>query len=201
MNEIKLQDILEEYSIRTADGNDMQILHQMMLEFPGFAEDLEDFAAARAVLRFAPEVELTTEEETRFADLGLQNLRQILRENQQSDPATVLQSLTEAAKFKGMNKKSFAAALGLSVSLVQYLEKRRLAFSSIPQTLIGRISDLLETGEEMVAAYLNQPPDFANQASFKTNERAVEIPPKDFSEAVSEDQTLSLAEKRKLLEL
>jgi transcriptional regulator with XRE-family HTH domain len=158
-----------------------------------------DFAAARAVVRFSPEIELDFAEETKYREFGLKTLRAVL--NEKVAPQTSLQSLTDAAKAKGMNKKGFAAALGLSVSLVQYLEKRRLAFASIPRNVIAKVAEILETSEETVSAYLNQQPDYAAQASFKTDTRAEEMPPKDFSEAVREDQTLSAEEKRKLLEL
>lgn len=203
MNETRLQDILEEYAIRTQGGNDMQVLRQMIDTYPQYAGELEDFAAARAVIRFAPDEELAPEEEARFAELGMQNLRMVLGEKGSSavEIDTALHSLTDMAKAKGMNKKSFAAALGLSVSLVQYLEKRRLAFASIPGAIIAKVAQVLEAGEEAVVAYLNQPPDITAQASFKATERAEEMPPKDFAEAVREDQMLSPDEKRKLLEL
>jgi transcriptional regulator with XRE-family HTH domain len=203
MNESKLQEILEEYALRTEGGNDMRLLRQMIDSYPQYAEELEDFAAARAVIRFAPDEEFAPEEEARFAELGMQNLRMFLGEKGSNAVASdaALQSLTDRAKAKGMNKKSFAAALGLSVSMVQYLEKRRLAFASIPQAIIAKVGEVLEAGEEAVAAYLNQSPDTAAQASFKATERAEEMPPKDFAEAVREDQMLSPDEKRKLLEL
>jgi transcriptional regulator with XRE-family HTH domain len=199
INETNLQDVLEEYAIKAGSENDPQILRRMIAKYPQYSAELKDFAAARAVLRFAPEEELSTEEEARFAKIGLQNLRAVLSKKEIS--TDVLQSLTDAAKEKGLNKKSFAAALGLSVSLVQYLEKRRLDFASIPKNLIAKVAQTLETGEEIVSAYLNQPPDFATQASFKTTTRAEEMPPKNFAEAVREDQTLSAEEKLKLLKL
>lgn len=201
MNTINLQDILEEYAISAQGENDSLILRQMITKYPQYAEDLKDYAAARAVLRFAPEAELSDEEETRYRAIGLQNLQAILGENSTAAPQISLPSLTGAAKAKGLNKKDFAATLGLSVSLVQYLEKRRLAFASIPRAIIARIAATLDAGEEIVSAYLNQPPDTAAQASFKTNTRAEEMAPKAFAEAVREDQTLTPEEKRKLMNL
>jgi hypothetical protein len=113
----------------------------------------------------------------------------------------VLQSLTDAAKAKGMNRSKFAAALGLSVSLVQYLEKRRLDYASIPKTIVSKVAEVLETGEELVKDYLNQPPGLVTNASFKATERPEDLQPKSFAEAVREDQQLSNEEKRKLLGL
>lgn len=198
MNEMNLADVLENYAVVTGAENDQRILHEWMGKYPQYAAALMDFAAARAFVRYAPDVELSAEEEMRYQAIGLQNLRLVLGENPASQ--ATLQSLTEAAKAKGLNKKGFAAAIGLSVSLVQYLEKRRLDFASIPQAVISKVAQILETGEETISAYLNQPPDYAAQASFKTNTRAEEMPPKNFAEAVSEDQTLTPEEKRHLLE-
>lgn len=200
MNEMNLTDVLEEYAIAASTENDQQILKQMIADYPQFAEELKDFAAARAVVKFAPEPEISAEESARYEAIGLQSLRAVLNENR-SKQNTVLQSLTEAAKAKGMNRSKFAAAIGLSVSLVQYLEKRRLDFVSIPQTVISKVAKVLETGEELVKDYLNQPPSLATNASFKATERPEELQPKSFADAVREDQQLSPEEKRKLLDL
>ncbi len=196
MNEMNLTDVLEEYAASTPAGNDLNILRRMTEQYPAFAAELEDFAAARAIARYAPETEVPAEDEQRYQEIGLKNLRQILS----AAPLTVLESLIEKAKAKNLNRSRFAAALGLSVSLVQYLEKRRLEFASIPPKIIARIAQVLEIGEETVASYLNQPPVAATNASFKTEERPVELKPKSFADAVREDQQLSAEEKRALLQ-
>ena len=199
MNETNLTDVLEEYALAAGGENDLNVLRQMTEKFPQYAADLQDFAAARAVLKYAPAPEISAADETRFHEIGLRNLRLILNVNTVSQKSLV--SLTDSAKAKGLNRKSFAAALGLSVSLVQYLEKKRLAFATIPPKVIAKIAAVLETSEEAIAVYLNQLQDSGAQTSFKTETRAEEMPPKDFAEAVREDQTLSAEEKRKLLEL
>ena len=199
MSEVKLEEVLEEYAAATPDGNDLKILQEAAENHPEFAEELEDFAAARAVARHAPEEELTAEEETRVRESAVANLRMMLDSLELSN-ASALESLTEAAKEKGLNRSKFAAALGLSVSLVQYLEKRRLSFATIPQKIIARLAHVLNSTETAIAAYLDQPPDYEALASYKTNERARQLPPKDFAEAVREDQSLSPEQKRQLLE-
>lgn len=202
MSEINLDEILEEYAAATPAGNDLKVLQEVAEKHPQHADDLTDFAAARAVVKHAPEEELSDEEEERFSEAGLKNMRMVL--GALSDPratADALQSLVDAAKAKGLNRKGFAAALGLSTSLVMYLEKRRLDFTSIPKTIVAKIAKVLETGEELVSSYLTQPSDLATNMSFKTNTRAEDLPQKNFSDAVREDQQLSAEEKRKLLEL
>lgn len=202
MSKPDLEEVLEEYAAATPTGNDLKILRTLTDKYPQYRDELADFAAARAVVKYAPDEDLSTEEEKRFSETGLTNLRLVLGSlNAGGASQDALDSLTDAAKAKGLNKRGFAAALGLSVSLVQYLEKRRLAFASIPRAIIAKVAEVLEAGEEAVAAYLNQSPDIATQTSFKATERAEEMPPKDFAEAVREDQMLSPDEKRKLLEL
>ncbi len=197
-----LDEILEEYAAETPSGNNLKVLQEISAKHPQHADDLADFAAARAVVRHAPEEELSAEEEQRFAEAGLKNLRMVLSSVNAPKPAeNILQSLVEAAKAKGLNRKSFAAAVGLSTSLVMYLEKRRLEYSSIPKTIVTAVARVLETGEDLVSSYLNQPPDFATGASYKTDTRAEDLPPKSFKDAVREDQQLSAEEKRKLLNL
>ena len=194
MNEIILTDVLEEYALAAPHTFDQAILQQMAEKYPQFAEELKDFAAARAVIKYAPEAEISAEEEVRFQQIGVESLRTVLSENENS-----LESLTDAAKAKGMNRSKFAAALGLSVSLVQYLEKRRLDFATIPQNVIAKVAQVLETGEEIIVNYLNESAVSPLNASFKTTTRPEEVKPKSFAEAVREDQALSAEEKNKLL--
>ncbi len=196
MNEINLTDVLEEYALAAPHKFDQAIFKQMCEKYPQFAGDLKDFAAARAVIKYSPEAEMSANEEARFQQIGMENLRAVLSENN-----TSLESLTDAAKAKGLNRSKFAAALGLSVSLVQYLEKRRLDFATIPQDVIAKVAQVLETGEELVANYLNQSSISPANASFKTSTRPEELKPKSFAEAVREDQQLSNEEKQRLLKM
>lgn len=202
MTESNLEEVLEEYAAATPNGNDLKILRTLSEAHLERADDLADFAAARAVVKHAPDEELSAEEEQRFQESGMKSLRAVLSLlNAAGAAENALQSLVETAKAKGFNRSRFAAAVGLSTSLVMYLEKRRLDFSSIPQAIVVNVARILETGEDLVSNYLNQPPDLATGASFKTNARAEDLPPKSFAEAVREDQQLSAEEKRKLLDL
>src|SRR5688572_13440905 len=100
MNETNLQNVLEEYAIAAPVENDSLILREMLEKYPQYAEELKDFAAARALLRFAPEPELSAEEETRYQAIGLQNLQAVLGEKQTAELG-LLGSLTGTAKAKG----------------------------------------------------------------------------------------------------
>lgn len=195
MNELVLEEVLEQYAATTPAGNDLKILQSFSEKYPQFAEDLADFAAARAVAKHAPDEELTAEEAKRFQKSGLQNLRAILSSTNE------LQSLVETAKTKGLNRAKFAAALGLSTSLVIYLEKRRLAFATIPTKIVTKIAEVLDVTEKAVSVYLNQSAKYSADMSFKTDTRSEELPPKSFAAAVGEDQQLTAEQKRNLLEM
>lgn len=199
MNEITLTDVLEEYALAAPYENDSQKLARVKTLYPQFARELDDFAAARAVVKYAPEAEFSAAEKARYRELGRQNLQTVL--NEISAEKTALESLIDAAKARGLNRAKFAAAIGLSVSLAQYLEKRRLEFATIPPNIIAKIADVLATGENLIADYLNQSPISAANASFKATERPEQLKPKSFAEAVREDQQLSTEEKRRLLEM
>ncbi len=194
----KLGEILEGYAAATPDGNDSAILRDWIRRHPEFADDLADFAASRTVILYCVDVEPTPEEEERARERAGQRLAAALSEMRRPIP---IESLTGLAERKGMNKKAFADAAGLSLSLVIYLEKRRLAFESIPRALIGRLASIVSVAEESVAAYLRQGPELAPAANYKAARMPGEVVQKSFADAVREDQILSPEQKSGLLKL
>ncbi len=197
--ELPLADVLEDYALETPVGNNLEILRSMMEKYPQFREELMDFAASRAQIRYTPEPEISVEEEARYKQFGLENLNFFLKGEAAS--AETLASLTEVAKERGLNRTTLASKVGVSLSLVMYLEKKRLRFSSIPKAIIARLANVLEVSETVIANYLNQLPDLATNASFKSQTRPEELEQKDFADAVRQDQSLSRAQKAELLKL
>lgn len=196
MDNNQLAEVLEEYALASPDEFDQSVLRRFKDKYPQFSGELEDFAVAQTIAKCSPEVELTAQQEAHYRTSALEALRSVRGEMQ-----TVLQSLIETAKVKGLNRKELAEKLGLSVSLVQYLEKRRLEFSSIPKKLIEKIASVLEQSEASVVEFLNLPSAGTANANFKTATRPEALKPKKFEEAVREDQSLSHEEKQKLLEI
>jgi transcriptional regulator with XRE-family HTH domain len=195
---LTLAEVLEEYAIAASESQDQDRLRLMMEKYPQFSEELMDFAAARAQIKYSAEPEISAEEEKRYQEIGLKNLNFFLRETESSP---ILESLTNAAKMRGLSKSNLASAIGGSLSLVMYLEKKRLRFASIPKEIIARLAKALETSESAVSNYLNQSADLATNASFKSQTRPEEVEQKDFSEAVRQDQSLSQEQKSELLKL
>jgi transcriptional regulator with XRE-family HTH domain len=196
--ELTLAEVLEEYAIAAPESNDTEKLRTMMEKYPQFSEELMDFAAARAQIKYSAEPEISAKEERHYQEIGLNNLNFFLRG---ADSSVALESLTDAAKERGLNKSKFASALGLSLSLVMYLEKKRLRFASIPKELVARLAKVLEISEATVANYLNQSADLATNVSFKSQTRPAEVEQKDFAEAVKQDQSLTREQKNELLKL
>ena len=194
MSDATLSEVLEGYAIDTPDGNDQETLQRWMERHPEFARELMDFAAARAYVRNVDEGPMPDEE--RYAEIGLNALKEVLGRE-----ATELSSLTATAEAKGWKKPEFAKKLGLSMSLLMYLEKRRVKIATVPKAIVAKIAELLETSEHAIAAYLSQPPSVAGEASFKSQTRPEEERQKDFADAVREDQSLSPGEKQDLLSL
>ncbi len=195
---MNIVDLLEEMSIRAEKIGDRAALAEMMRTYPEHAADLQDAFVEMAVLEFAPERELTAAERSRYTQHSQELLRSLL-----SGPAPAAESiasLNNLAKEQGLSKAELAEKLGVSISLLMYLEKRRVQFSTIPKVLIGRIAAVLKVAEEAVATYLNAPPSFAG-ASYKATERPEEQQAKAFAEVVSEDQMLTDEQRSQLLAL
>jgi transcriptional regulator with XRE-family HTH domain len=195
---LTLAEVLEEYAIAASESQDQDRLRLIMEKYPQFSEELMDFAAARAQIKYSAEPEIFVEEEKRYQEIGLKNLNFFLRE---AETSPAFDSLTDAAKERGLSKSNLASSIGTSLSLVMYLEKKRLRFASIPKEIIARLAKALEVSESAVSNYLNQSADLATNASFKSQTRPEEVEQKDFAEAVRQDQSLSQEQKSELLKL
>lgn len=192
--------ILESFAFETLDAIDSQdVMEKYLKDFPQFADELKSFAIEKDLLKFTNLKNISEAEVERHLQASRNSL-DIFLESLNSEAAEI-QSLYETAKAKGMKKAQLKKRLGISTSLLVYLEKRRLEFKSIPKKLITRVADVLEQTENAVSDYLNQASDFAGQASFKTSGRPQIGKQKTFAEAIREDQELTPQQKRELLEL
>lgn len=193
----ELEDVLEGYAVETPDGNDAAILKKWMKTHPQFAQDLLAFAAERTRVQHMPDPVLT-EGEIKTAMARGRAALDAFRESPAKKKVSI-HSLTDLAKEHGLNKESFAKAVGLSLSLIMYFEKRRLRAASIPDKVIERVAETLKATKEAVEEYLHREPS-AGALSYKAESRPEEMPAKEFSEAVKEDRELTDEEKRSLLE-
>ncbi len=194
-----LDDVLEGYAVETPDGNDLEILKKWMSKYPDAADDLMEFASMRAEIKHAPEPKISDEDTSRYKAKGLEMLGQFI--NASKKKSDTISSLNALAEAQGMDKKAFAAVLGVSISLLTYLEKRRLQAASIPRQLVVKIAESVKTTEESVAAYLSGGPSLSTQTSFKAETRPETAEEKDFADAVNEDPGLTAEQKQALLSL
>ncbi len=195
--EALLQSVLESYAAETPEGNDMAILKRWMTSHPEFAGELMEFAADRAEMEYLPDPEISPEDSTRFREHGLKLFNELFPASKKKSVS--IHSLTALAKERGLNKESFAKAVGLSLSLIMYMEKRRLKAASIPDKIIKKTAEVLRSTKESVDEYLHGQP-VAGALNYKADTRPEDKPQKEFADAVREDQTLSDEEKRSLLE-
>ena len=193
----ELEDVLEGYAIETPEGNDPAILKKWMSDYPEYAEDLLAFAGDRSRIRNLPDPVLL-ESEIKASMVRSREALKAVRGSYAGE-TTSIGSLTERAEERGLNKESFAKAVGLSLSLIMYFEKRRLVAASIPDRLIKKTAEVLRSTKEAVEEYLHRPP-VAGAASYKAESRPEDAPLKDFADAVKEDRDLTEDEKRSLLE-
>lgn len=195
MNE--LQDIFEAYSLASPDRNDFDILQKYIEKYPEFERELLDFAKERALLKFDLETEILPENKNRFSEISRRNFEKFWAAKQTQVQS--IESLTATAKMLGMKKAEFARKIGLNPQQLFNLEVRQYIFSTIPQTLIETVAEVLQTAHETVENFLNQSPSVA--ANYKSETRPAEIRQISFSEAIKTDETLSAEEKERLLNL
>ncbi len=195
MNE--LQDIFESYSLNTPDGNDFDVLQKYIEKYPHYEQEMLEFAKERSLLKFDLETEIPAEEETKFAEKSRRNFEKFLAIKQTQTQS--IESLIAKAKRLGMKKQEFARRIGLNPAQLFNLEIRSYIFSTIPNSLIETVAETLQTTKETIADFLRQSPSLA--ANFKSQTRPDEVKQISFAEAIKEDETLSEADKQRLLNL
>lgn len=115
--------------------------------------------------------------------------------------ATAPFAIVSRGKQLKFDNVGLANATELSVPLIMKLDRRLIRFSSIPEVVLRKIGEVLQTPIELVSVYLQQKPIFAAGASFRADQAPTLPEPQDFFDAVSEDLTISDARKQVLLKL
>lgn len=166
-------------------------LAEWMRRYPAHARDLARFASeqwageatATAAAENAPET-------ARIRDIGLSVVRSC---RGVSAPAGVkaakpLKSLLAAARERGMEADTVAAALDVPVALFWKLHRRLIAPDSVPRTLVASLAETLNRAADEVAAYLRQPPTLAAGASYRSDDAPrVSSEREDFADALKSD--------------
>lgn len=193
--------VLESFAYSTLEAIDPQaVLSKYIEDYPQFADDLKSFAIEKDLLEISHLKKISETEVENHLRASRRTLDNFL-ESKNVEEAVQIQSLYETAKDKGMRKVDLKKRLGISTSLLVYLEKRRLEFESIPKKLIQKVAEVLEQTEDAVSEYLNKSSNFAGEVSFKSSGRPQSGKQKTFAEAIREDQELTPQQKQELLNL
>ncbi len=193
----ELQDIFEAYSLETPDGNNLDVLEKYIEKYPQYEQELTEFAAERATLKFDLETEISNEEKKHLAELTRKNFEKFWTSKQTQVQS--IDSLIAIAKKLGLKKIEFAKRIGLNPAQLFNLEVRKYVFSTIPKNLIETIAETLQTTKDSIENYLKLTPSVA--ANYKSETRPDEIKQISFEQGINDDETLSPKEKERLLNM
>lgn len=88
MNErTSLEEVLNGYGYEAGEKDPRSVLDKYLREYPQFSAELMEFAASGSFLKYAPEAELTAEEELHYRQFGVQQLRAFLKKSLPPFPA------------------------------------------------------------------------------------------------------------------
>jgi transcriptional regulator with XRE-family HTH domain len=179
------------------------LLGEFMRRYPHAAVALEDFAAVESLIENSPEVESGTEGEKRAEEeaivrAGMETAARLLaarRASRESEDSAPIAGLRKGAEARGLTLQALASATGLTVPLLVKLDRRLIRFASVPRQAVERIAAALGRSFEAVAEYLQGPPQFASQASFRADAAPGMTDRQDFFDAVESDLTMSVEQK------
>ena len=111
-------------------------------------------------------------------------------------PRAVVDDLIQAAKGQGLTPKTLAAQIGVGLPMIAKLQQRLIRLSTIPEELVNRLAQSLDTGAEQVRAYLSRPTTLAAGASYKSDGVPQAAPTEDFEAAVRACTDMSAEQKQ-----
>lgn len=161
--------------------------------YPNQAQDMVLWASAEPILHVAEErsaYSVSIEQTLAIGASVLTEQRAKIEANLQP-----LQSLVAVAKKRGLSVKALAQQVGIGVTLIAKLQDRLLVANSVPNTLLERLSQLLEVTTEQICAYLQLPPQLAKGAMFKSSDVPRVGEQQTFEKAVEEALEMSAEQK------
>ncbi len=181
-----------------------QSLRAWLNRYPQFADELIGWAAD------APTLECALETATPDAAGEAHTLaigRSVVAEMRtryfaalEPAPVPALEDLIQAAKAQGLTPKTLASQIGVGLPLVAKLQQRLIRLSTIPEELVNRLAQALDTGTEQVRAYLARPSTLAMGASYKSDGVPQAGQAEDFDAAVRACTDMNAEQKQFWLE-
>ncbi len=192
MNQEMLEDILDDYVASGVGPNSP--LEEWIHRYPEFEREIVEFAASWSLMTWlppAPNAEEVTEETLVLR--GMSVVQNVLhRQSTESSPdlVTTFESLIVEGQERGFEPRRLAHAVGLGDSLLRKLDRRLIAFATIPQELIHRLSRVMGREASSITAYLQQEPILAARTEHRSEQAPKLTAQEDFFDAVRSDPTI-----------
>ena len=187
-----LEDILDAYVASGVGPNSP--LEEWTRRYPEFEREIIEFAANWSLMTWlppAPSAEEVTEETLVLRGMSVvQNVLHRQSAESASDSVTPFESLIVEGQERGFEPRRLAHAVGLGDSLLRKLDRRLIAFATIPQELIYRLAQVMGREASSITAYLRQEPTLAARTEHRSEQTPKLTAQEDFFDAVRSDPTI-----------
>lgn len=192
MDQEMLEDVLDAF-VASGVGPDSP-LEAWTRRYPEFEREIIEFAASWGLMTWlppAPNAEEVTEETLVLRGMSVvQNILHGQSKESASDPAVHFESLILEGQQRGLEPRRLAHAVGLGDSLLRKLDRRLIAWSTIPEELIDRLAQVLEREATNITAYLQQDAILAARTEHRSEQVPKLMAQEDFFDAVRADTTI-----------
>ena len=187
-----LEDILDAYVASGVGPN--RPLEEWIRRYPEFEREIIEFAASWSLMTWlppAPNAEEITEEALVLR--GMSVVQSVLHRQSTlsaSDSVASFESLIVEGQERGFEPRRLAHAVGLGDSLIRKLDRRLIAYATIPQELIYSLAQVMGREVTSITAYLQQDPILATRTEHRSEQAPKLVAQEDFFDAVRSDPTI-----------
>ncbi len=189
----RLEDILDAYVASGVGPNSP--LDEWIRLYPEFERELIEFAASWSLMKWLPpalNAEEVDEETLVLRGMSVvQNLLHRQSAESASGAAAPFESLIGVGRERGFEPRRLAHAVGLGDSLLRKLDRRLIAFASLPQEMISRLAQVVQRESTSITAYLQQAPALGATTEHRSEQAPILMELEDFFDAVRADPTIS----------
>ena len=193
MEQERLEDVLDAYVASGGDPNSP--LDEWIRRYPEFEQELIDFAASWSLMNgLPPEPGAKQVDEKTLVLRGMSVVQNLLHRHSAESAlgsAAPFESLIAEGRERGFEPRRLAHAVGLGDSMLRKLDRRLIAYASIPQELISRLAQVIQREATTVAAYLWQDPTLGATTEHRSEQAPIIMDLEDFFDAVRADPTIS----------
>ena len=193
MEQKRLEDILDAYVASGVGPNSP--LDEWIRRYPEFERELIEFAASWSLMKWLPPVPNAEEvDEETLVLRGMSVVQNLLhRQSAESASGAVapFESLIAEGRERGFEPRRLAHAVGLGDSLLRKLDRRLIAYASLPQELISRLAQVVQREATSITAYLQQDPTLGATTEHRSGQAPILMELEDFFDAVRADPTIS----------